>query len=231
MKTVGLIGGMSWESTATYYRLINQGIRNRCGGLHSAKMLLYSVDFAEIEELQSSGRWQEAGLLLAEAATRLERGGAELLLICTNTMHKVAEQVSAAVTIPLLHIAEATGERVAADNIERVGLLGTRFTMEEDFYRGVLETRFGLRVVVPPAQDRRLVDEVIFAELCRGVIAEGSKKQYLRIADSLAAQGCEAIILGCTEIALLLGPADTELKFYDTTEIHAQQAVTMMLEL
>jgi aspartate racemase len=231
MKTVGLIGGMSWESTVTYYRLINQGIRNRCGGLHSAKMLLYSVDFAEIEELQSSGRWQEAGLLLAEAATRLERGGAELLLICTNTMHKVAEQVSAAVTIPLLHIAEATGERVAADNIERVGLLGTRFTMEEDFYRGVLETRFGLRVVVPPAQDRRLVDEVIFAELCRGVIAEGSKKQYLRIADSLAAQGCEAIILGCTEIALLIGPADTELKFYDTTEIHAQQAVTMMLEL
>ena len=231
MKTVGLIGGMSWESTATYYRLINQGVRNRCGGLHSAKMLLYSVDFAEIEELQSSGRWQEAGLLLAEAATRLERGGAELLLICTNTMHKVAEQVSAAVTIPLLHIAEATGERVAADNIERVGLLGTRFTMEENFYRGVLETRFGLRVVVPPAQDRRLVDEVIFAELCRGVIAEGSKKQYLRIADSLAAQGCEAIILGCTEIALLIGPADTELKFYDTTEIHAQQAVTMMLEL
>ena len=231
MKTVGLIGGMSWESTATYYRLINQGVRNRCGGLHSAKMLLYSVDFAEIEELQSSGRWQEAGLLLAEAATRLERGGAELLLICTNTMHKVAEQVSAAVTIPLLHIAEATGKKVAADNIERVGLLGTRFTMEENFYRGVLETRFGLRVVVPPAQDRRLVDEVIFAELCRGVIAEGSKKQYLRIADSLAAQGCEAIILGCTEIALLIGPADTELKFYDTTEIHAQQAVTMMLEL
>ncbi len=231
MKTVGLIGGMSWESTATYYRLINQGIRNRCGGLHSAKMLLYSVDFAEIEELQSSGRWQEAGLLLAEAATRLERGGAELLLICTNTMHKVADQVTAAVTIPLLHIAAATGTKVAADNIERVGLLGTRFTMEENFYRGVLETRFGLRVVVPPAEDRRLVDEVIFAELCRGVIAEGSKKQYLRIADSLAAQGCEAIILGCTEIALLIRPEDTELKFYDTTEIHAQQAVAMMLEL
>lgn len=231
MKTVGLIGGMSWESTATYYRLINQGIRNRCGGLHSAKMLLYSVDFAEIEELQSSGRWQEAGLLLAEAATRLERGGAELLLICTNTMHKVADQVTAAVTIPLLHIAAATGKKVAADNIERVGLLGTRFTMEENFYRGVLETRFGLRVVVPPAEDRRLVDEVIFAELCRGVIAEGSKKQYLRIADSLAAQGCEAIILGCTEIALLIRPEDTELKFYDTTEIHAQQAVAMMLEL
>ena len=231
MKTVGLIGGMSWESTATYYRLINQGIRNRCGGLHSAKMLLYSVDFAEIEELQSSGRWQEAGLLLAEAATRLERGGAELLLICTNTMHKVADQVTAAVTIPLLHIAAATGTKVAADNIERVGLLGTRFTMEENFYRGVLETRFGLRVVVPPAEDRRLVDEVIFAELCRGVIAEGSKKQYLRIADSLADQGCEAIILGCTEIALLIRPEDTELKFYDTTEIHAQQAVAMMLEL
>ena len=231
MKTVGLIGGMSWESTATYYRLINQGIRNRCGGLHSAKLLIYIVDFSEIEELQSSGRWQEAGLLLAEAAARLQRGGAELLLICTNTMHKVADQVAAAVTIPLLHIAEATGTKVSGDSIETVGLLGTRFTMEEAFYRSVLETRFGLRVVVPSTEDRRLVDEVIFAELCRGVIAEESRKQYLRIADSLAAQGCEAIILGCTEIALLLRPEDTDLKLYDTTEIHAQQAVAMMLEL
>lgn len=231
MKTVGLIGGMSWESTATYYRLINQGIRNRCGGLHSAKLLLYSVDFAEIEELQSSGRWQEAGQLLAEAAARLQRSGAELLLICTNTMHKVADQVAAAVTIPLLHIAEATGTKVTGNSIETVGLLGTRFTMEEAFYRSVLETRFGLRVVVPSTEDRRLVDEVIFAELCRGVIAEESRKQYLRIADSLAAQGCEAIILGCTEIALLLRPEDTDLKLYDTTEIHAQQAVAMMLEL
>ncbi len=230
MKTAGLIGGMSWESTATYYRLINQGIRSRCGGLHSARLLLYSVDFAEIEELQSSGRWHEAGLLLAEAAVKLERAGADLLLICTNTMHKVAGQVAAAVDLPLLHIAEATGEQIVADGVKKVGLLGTRFTMEEDFYRSVLEERFGLEVAVPPADDRRLVDTVIFDELCQGVIAAHSKEQYLRISDSLAAQGCEAIILGCTEIALLIGPGDTDLKLYDTTEIHARRAVAMMLE-
>ena len=230
MKTVGLIGGMSWESTATYYRLINQGIRNRCGGLHSAKMLLYSVDFAEIEALQSSGRWHEAGQLLAEAAVRLEKGGADLLLICTNTMHKVAAQVVAAVTLPLIHIAEATGAKIVQDGIEAVGLLGTRFTMEEQFYRSVLEDTFGLRVVVPTADDRRLVDKVIFNELCRGVIADNSRQEYLRIVDSLAAQGCGAIILGCTEIALLIGSGDTDLKLYDTTEIHAQQAVAMMLD-
>ncbi len=230
MKTVGLIGGMSWESTATYYRLINQGIRNRCGGLHSAKMLLYSVDFAEIEKLQSSGRWHEAGQLLAEAAVRLEKGGADLLLICTNTMHKVADQVVAAVTLPLIHIAEATGAKIVQDGIEAVGLLGTRFTMEEQFYRSVLEDTFGLRVVVPAADDRRLVDKVIFDELCRGVIADNSRQEYLRIVDSLAAQGCGAIILGCTEIALLIGSGDTDLKLYDTTEIHARQAVAMMLD-
>jgi aspartate racemase len=230
MKTVGLIGGMSWESTATYYRLINQGIRNRCGGLHSAKMLLYSVDFAEIEELQSSGRWHEAGQLLAEAAVRLEKGGADLLLICTNTMHKVAAQVVAAVSLPLIHIAEATGAKIVQDGIEAVGLLGTRFTMEEQFYRSVLEDTFGLRVVVPTADDRRLVDKVIFNELCRGVIADNSRQEYLRIVDSLAAQGCGAIILGCTEIALLIGSGDTDLKLYDTTQIHAQQAVAMMLD-
>ena len=230
MKTVGLIGGMSWESTATYYRLINQGIRERCGGLHSAKMLLYSVDFAEIEELQSSGSWHEAGQMLAEAAVRLEQGGAELLLICTNTMHKVADQVVAAVTVPLLHIAQATGKKIVQDGIEAVGLLGTRFTMEEKFYRSVLEEQFGLRVVVPPAEDRQLVDKVIFDELCRGIIANDSRNVYLRIVDSLAAHGCGAIILGCTEIALLIGSKDTDLKLYDTTEIHAQQAVAMMLE-
>ena len=230
MKTVGLIGGMSWESTATYYRLINQGIRHRCGGLHSAKMLLYSVDFAEIEALQSSGRWHEAGITLAEAARKLERGGAELLLICTNTMHKVADQVAGSVSIPLLHIAEATGARIVVDGVETVGLLGTRFTMEEDFYRNVLENSYGLRVAVPSQEDRRLVDEVIFNELCRGVTSAHSKQEYMRIADSLVAQGCGAIILGCTEIALLLKPEDINLQVYDTTEIHAQQAVAMMLE-
>lgn len=230
MKTIGLIGGMSWESTATYYRLINQGIRQRCGGLHSAKMLLYSVDFAEIEELQSNGRWHEAGLLLAEAAAKLEGGGAELLMICTNTMHKVADQVAAGVSIPLIHIAEATGAQILSDQIEAVGLLGTRFTMEEDFYRSLLEKRYGLRVEIPASDDRKLVDGVIFEELCRGVISERSREQYLRIAGSLASKGCGAIILGCTEIALLIRPQDTDLKLYDTTEIHAQQAVAMMLE-
>ena len=230
MKTVGLIGGMSWESTATYYRLINQGIRERCGGFHSAKMLLYSVDFAEIEEMQATGRWAEAGQLLAEAAVRLEQGGAELLLICTNTMHKVADQVAAAVTIPLLHIAEATGERIVLDGIEAIGVLGTRFTMEENFYRSVLENRYGLRVAVPAAEDRRLIDRVIFDELCRGVTADESRKEYLRIVDSLASQGCGGVILGCTEIALLIGPRDTDFPLYDTTEIHARQAVAMMLD-
>ena len=230
MKTVGLIGGMSWESTATYYRLINQGIRDRCGGLHSAKILLYSVDFAEIEELQASGRWQEAGQILAEVAVRLEKGGADLLMICTNTMHKVADQVVAAVALPLLHIAEATGVKIVQDGIEAVGLLGTRFTMEEKFYRSVLEDRFGLQVVIPATEDRRLVDRVIFGELCRGVISDESKKEYLRIVDTLADQGCGAIVLGCTEIALLIGPEDTDLTLYDTTEIHAQQAVAMMLD-
>ena len=230
MKTIGLLGGMSWESTATYYRLLNEGIRRRCGGLHSAKILMYSVDFAEVEQLQSSARWFEAGKLLAGAASRLEAAGAELLMICTNTMHKVADQIGAAVSIPLLHIAEATGARVAGDGVEAVGLLGTRFTMEEDFYRSILEQRYGLKVLVPGAADRQLVDRVIFKELCLGEIKADSKREYLRIAESLAAQGCEAIILGCTEIALLLHPDDTALKLYDTTTIHAGQAVLRMLE-
>ncbi len=230
MKTIGLLGGMSWESTATYYRLINEGIRRRCGGLHSAKILMYSVDFAEVEQLQSSGLWFEAGRLLAEAASRLEAGGAELLMICTNTMHKVAAQVAAAVSIPLLHIAEATGSRVAGDGVRTVGLLGTRFTMEEDFYRSVLEKRYGLQVLVPGAADRQLVDRVIFNELCVGEIKQGSRSEYRRIVESLAARGCESVILGCTEIALLLSSEDTRLKLYDTTAIHAEQAVTKMLE-
>lgn len=230
MKTIGLLGGMSWESTATYYRLINEGIRHRCGGLHSAKILLYSVDFAEVEKMQSAGHWFEAGKLLAEAASRLEAGGAELLMICTNTMHKVAAQVAAAVSIPLLHIADATGARVTGDGARSVGLLGTRFTMEEDFYRSLLEERYGLQVLVPDAVDRQLVDRVIFKELCLGEIKEDSKREYLRIAGSLAHRGGEAIILGCTEIALLLRPEDTHLKLYDTTAIHAEQAVLKMLE-
>ena len=230
MKTIGLLGGMSWESTATYYRLLNEGIRHRCGGLHSAKILLYSVDFAEIETMQTQGRWDEAGELLASAAARLESAGAQLLLICTNTMHKVAGQIVAATSVPLLHIAEATGHQIAEDGLGTVGLLGTRFTMEEDFYRSVLEERYGLKVVVPPENDRQLVDEVIFKELCVGTITRQSKEEYLRIARSLSDQGCEAIILGCTEISLLVRPEDTPLKLYDTTAIHAHQAVEKMLE-
>ncbi len=230
MKTVGLLGGMSWESTATYYRLLNEGIRRRCGGLHSAKILLHSVDFAEIEKLQSSGRWDEAGTLLGDAAARLEKAGAELLLICTNTMHKVAARIVAELTIPLLHIAEATGSRLVEDRIETVGLLGTRFTMEESFYRSVLEDRYGLQVVVPGEDDRRLVDRVIFEELCLGRIAEESRGGYVRIVSSLGERGCQAIILGCTEISLLLRPQDTVLPLYDTTAIHVEQAVVKMLE-
>jgi aspartate racemase len=230
MKTVGLLGGMSWESTAVYYRLINEQIRRRCGGLHSAKILLYSVDFAEIEKFQSAGRWNEAGALLKTAAHSLERAGADLLLICTNTMHKVAPQITGGLTIPLLHIADAAGSRIVKDRIQRVGLLGTRFTMEEDFYRSVLENRYELQVAVPDQGDRQLIDSVIFDELCRGEINPRSRDAYLRIVKNLAEDGCQAIILGCTEISLLLRPQDTDMVLYDTTAIHAEQAVSSMLE-
>lgn len=230
MKTVGLLGGMSWESTAVYYRLINEQVRRRCGGLHSAKILLYSVDFAEIEELQSAGRWDEAGTLLNKAARSLEKAGADLLLICTNTMHKVAPQITGGLTIQLLHIADAAGSRIAADRIETVGLLGTRFTMEEDFYRCVLEDRYGLQVRVPEQKERRLIDSIIFDELCRGEINPRSRDAYLRVVENLAGRGCRAIILGCTEISLLLRPEDTDMVLYDTTAIHAEQAVASMLE-
>ncbi len=230
MKTVGLLGGMSWESTAVYYRLINEEVRRRCGGLHSAKILLYSVDFAEIEKLQSAGRWDEAAELLGAAARSLEKAGADLLLICTNTMHKVADRIVEGLSIPLLHIADAAGSRIAADRLEKVGLLGTRFTMEENFYRSVLEDRYGLTVLVPEQADRRIIDSVIFDELCRGELNNRSRNEYLRIVQTLAERGCRAIILGCTEISLLLRPADTDMMLYDTTVIHAEQAVTAMLE-
>lgn len=229
MKTVGLLGGMSWESTATYYRLINQGIRQRCGGLHSAKILMYSVDFAEIERLQSQGRWQEAGVLLGEAARRLETAGAELLLICTNTMHKVADQIKSYLGIELLHIADATGRAVAADGLESVGLLGTRFTMEERFYRAILEERYSLQVLIPAPEERAAVDSIIFNELCVGSIQEASRRIYQQVVQNLGSQGCQAIILGCTEIPLLLSADDAGLPLYDTTAIHAEQAVIQML--
>ncbi|MCG6930066.1 MAG: amino acid racemase, partial [Desulfofustis sp.] len=189
MKTIGLLGGMSWESTVTYYRLLNQGIRERLGGLHSAKILMHSVDFAELEELMSSGKWQQAADVLGGAAANLEHAGAELLMICTNTMHKVADQVAAAVSIPLIHIADATGRRVADDGVGRVGLLGTRFTMEEPFYRSILEDRYQVSVLIPPEPQRRMVDEVIFKELCMGIIEPRSRDAYGRIVASMKEQG------------------------------------------
>ena len=228
MKTIGLIGGMSWESTATYYRLFNEGIKKKYGGFHSAKILLYSIDFAEIEELQSAGRWEEAGLLLSDAACRLERAGADCLLICTNTMHKVADQVAASIRVPLLHIADATAECIVADGLKTVGLLGTRFTMEEDFYRQRLERRYGLKVLVPNEADRRIVHDVIFTELCLGRIVEKSRAEYKRIAENLARHGAEAIILGCTEISLLLRSEDTGVVLYDTAALHVQRGIREM---
>lgn len=228
MKTIGLIGGMSWESTATYYRLLNKGIKKKYGGFHSAKILLYSIDFAEIEELQSAARWEEAGLLLSDAACRLERAGADCLLICTNTMHKVADQVAASIRVPLLHIADATAECIVADGLTTVGLLGTRFTMEEDFYRQRLENRYGLTVLVPNEADREIVHEVIFSELCLGRIVEKSRAEYRRIAEHLAGRGAEAIILGCTEISLLLRSEDTGIVLYDTAALHVQRGIREM---
>lgn len=225
MKTIGLIGGMSWESTAAYYRLLNEGVKNVYGGFHSAKILLYSVNFAEIEELQTAGRWEEAGIILADAASRLEQAGADCMMICTNTMHRVADQVASAIGVPLLHIADATAERIVHDRLKTVGLLGTSFTMEQEFYRGRLEKKFGLQVVIPEDVERKIVHDVIFNELCLGQIREDSRDDYKRIAENLARRGAEAIILGCTEISLLLSSRDTGLRLYDTTAIHAARGV------
>jgi aspartate racemase len=229
MRVIGLLGGMSWESTAEYYRIINEEVRRRLGRQHSARILMYSVDFEEIERLQNAGEWTTAGDILAEEAARLERAGADLLLLCTNTMHKVAPAIEAAVRIPLVHIADATAERILAANSRRVGLLGTRFTMEEDFYRARLAERHGLEVVVPPAEDRAVVDRVIFAELCQGEILESSRDEYVRIIAALAGQGAEGVILGCTEIGLLIQPQHSPIPVYDTARIHAERGVELAL--
>lgn len=229
MKTIGLIGGMSWESTVPYYRQVNEGIKARLGGLHSAKVVLYSVDFHEIEQLQRDGDWDTAGELLADAARRVQAAGADLLVLCTNTMHKVAPQMEAAVSIPLLHIADATGAAITAAGHRTVGLLGTRFTMEQDFYRQRLQDRHGLQVLVPEADDRRIVHEVIYDELCRGVVSDRSRDAYRRVMDDLVARGAQAIILGCTEIGLLVGPQDARVPLFDTTALHASAAVEAAL--
>lgn len=229
MKTIGLLGGMSWESTALYYRLINEGVKARLGGLHSASLVLVSVDFHEIEQLQQRGDWAAAGQRLAQAAQQVAAAGADCLLICTNTMHKVAPQVQAAITIPVLHLADATAERVRAAGMKRVGLLGTRFTMEEEFYRGRLAEKHGLEVLVPPPAERELVHRVIYDELCLGRVTAASRAAYLRIMQGLQARGAEGIIEGCTEIVLLVQPQHTSIPLFDTTAIHAAAAVEWAL--
>ena len=229
MKTIGLIGGMSWESTAHYYRLLNEAVKARLGGLHSAKCLLASVDFAEIEPLQRAGRWDEAGAILNRAALGLERAGADLLLICANTMHKVAEQTLRGVRIPLIHIADATAARVRAAGVRRVALLGTRYVMEQDFYRQRLADRYGLEVLVPGPADRTEVNRVIFEELCLGRTEPASKARYVAIMEALVRDGAEGVIAGCTEITMLVQQSDVSAPLFDTTEIHALAAVEFAL--
>ena len=224
LKTIGLIGGMSWESTVPYYQLINQAVRERLGGLHSAKIILYSVDFAEVQHLQATGQWEAAGALLAEVARKLEAAGADALVVCTNTMHKVADVITGAVNIPLLHIADPTAQAIKEAGYTTVGLLGTRFTMEQDFYRSRLETLHGLTVLTPPALERAQVHQIIYDELCLGDIKNASRQAYLRIIARLQAQGAQAIILGCTEIALLVQPQDCSVPLFDTTTLHARSA-------
>ncbi len=229
MKTIGLLGGMSWESTAIYYRVLNEGIKSALGGFHSARIAMVSVDFDEIEKLQQAGDWEQMAQLLAAAAKSVETAGADFLLICTNTMHKVSPQIEQAISIPLLHIADATAEQLLRDQITCVGLLGTQFTMEQDFYKRRLSEKFGIEVVIPDAKDRKLVHEVIYDELCMGKIEDSSRSSYVKIIHKLKQRGAEAVILGCTEIALLVQQAHTPVPLYDTTEIHAQQAIRYAL--
>lgn len=229
MKTIGLIGGMSWESTVPYYRAINETIKAHLGGLHSAKLVLVSVDFAEIEHLQKAGDWDTAGQVLAAAAQSLQRAGADCVVLCTNTMHKVAPAIQAAVTIPLLHIADATAQAITAAGVDTVGLLGTRFTMEQAFYKDRLADQHGLRVWVPPAEARDTVHRIIYEELCLGEVRDDSRQAYRAIMADLVAQGAQAIILGCTEISLLVGANDATVPLFDTTAIHARSAALWAL--
>ncbi|KXI27305.1 aspartate/glutamate racemase family protein [Paraglaciecola hydrolytica] len=229
MQTIGLIGGMSWESTASYYQLLNREVKQRLGGLHSAKIVLVSVDFAEIEQLQHQGNWQQAGDVLAQAAQSVEAAGADFFLICTNTMHKVAEQVSASVSIPLLHIADATGAVLIEHKIKKVALLGTRFTMQEDFYKKRITESFGIEVLVPSADEQTLLHDIIYQELCLGIIKDDSRRTFMQIMQNLVTQGAEGIILGCTEIGLLISQAHTQCKLFDTTSIHVNSAVNQAL--
>lgn len=229
MKTIGLIGGMSWESTVGYYQIINTVVKETMGGLHSAKCLLYSVDFAEIEACQSSGDWDKSARILTDAAQSLERAGADLVLICTNTMHKVADQVAAGISIPLLHIAEVTAQELLRQDVRRVGLLGTQYTMEQAFYKAKLAEQ-NIEVLVPGETDRKYVNNVIFQELCLGELKEASRQEFLRIIAGLAEQGAQGVILGCTEIGLLVRQEDTKVLLFDTTRIHAESAARMAVQ-
>jgi aspartate racemase len=230
MKWIGLIGGMSWESSAEYYRIINELVRERCGGLHSAQIILASVDFATIEHYQHHGQWDEAGQALALVAHQLQRAGAEAILLCTNTMHKVAPAITASLSVPFIHIADATAERIRAHHIHTVGLLGTRYTMEQDFYRGRLTEQYGLQVLTPAEADRAIVNQVIYDELCLGIINDHSRAHYRRIMADLVARGAQGIILGCTEITLLVNQSDSAVPVFDTTRIHAEAAVDVALQ-
>ena len=225
MKTIGLIGGMSWESTQSYYQLLNQGVNNKLGGLHSAKIVLVSLDFSHIAALQKQQDWPQMAEILVKAAKQVEAAGADYLLICTNTMHKLAEQVQAAVAIPLLHIADAVGENLIQHNFKKVALLGTQFTMEQDFYKQRLADKFAIDVLIPDAQGRETVHRVIYDELCKGIISPESRAEYLTIIDDLTQQGAEAIILGCTEIALLVQQSDTSIPLLDSTALHCAMAL------
>ena len=227
MRRIGLLGGMSWESSAEYYRFVNEATRERLGGLHSADCLLRSVDFAEVERLQRDGRWDEAGTLLAAEAAALVAAGAELIVLCTNTMHKVADAITAAVDVPFVHIADTTAEAVRAHGLTTVGLLATGYTMEQDFYIGRLRDVHGLNVLVPDEPDRRIVHDVIYDELCVGVISDDSREQYRRIMRELADRGAEGILLGCTEIDLLVSQQDSPVPVFDTTRLHAERAVEL----
>jgi aspartate racemase len=230
MKTIGLIGGLSWESTIEYYRLLNMGVKKRLGGLHSAQCVLYSFDFAGIEELQYQGCWDEATQLMISAAQSVERAGADFLLICSNTMHRMADDVQRSIDIPLLHIADATAQQITAQHVQRVGLLATAFTMEQDFYKGRLTQKYGLNVLVPAAEERKIVHDIIYGELCLGEIRQASKEAYQRIIEHLVSEGAEAIIAGCTEIMLLISQKDCSVPLFDTTSIHVEAAIELALQ-
>ena len=229
MKTIGLIGGMSWESSVEYYRIINEEVKNRLGGLHSAKCLLYSVDFDEIERFQAEGKWEEAGKLLGDVAHSLEKGGADFIVICTNTMHKVIDYVEEKIKIPILHIADATATQIKKENLQTVGLLGTKYTMEQDFYKSRIMSN-GIKVLVPNETEREMINKVIYEELCLGKIQQSSRDYYKNVIKNLVDNGAEGIILGCTEIGLLVKQEDSEVPLFDTTAIHAIESVNKALE-